>query len=213
MIDLIEKLKDRLLHPLPGEVAQFKMAPKGRTRQQELPDNIRLGGVMILLFIIDKKWNTILIRRTEDGNHHSGQISFPGGRKDASDQDIIYTACRECEEEIGVPIPDIELVGTLSTLYIPPSNFLVTPSVGYIKTLQNFKASEREVQEIIQLPLDLLFDHRIKKERIVVPSSSPTQQIKTPVYELGDDLIVWGATAMIIAELESIIETIRQTKS
>ena len=209
MIDLIEKLKDRLLHPLPGEIAQFKMAPKGRTRQQDLPDNIRLGGVMILLFIIDKKWNTILIRRTEDGNHHSGQISFPGGRKDASDQDIIYTACRECEEEIGVPMNEINVLGTLSPLYIPPSNYLVTPTVGYVSTLQNYKASEREVQEIIQLPIELLFDDRIKNEKTVVPSSQLNTTIQTPVYELGEDTIVWGATAMMISELEHIMKEIQ----
>ena len=212
-IDFIEQLKLNLTQALPGAEAHSKMLPTGRSLTQTPPSDARISGVMILLYELDKQWNTILIRRTEDGLPHSGQISFPGGKKEPSDPDLTFTACRECEEEIGVPIPDIELVGTLSTLYIPPSNFLVTPSVGYIKTLQNFKASEREVQEIIQLPLDLLFDHRIKKERIVVPSSSPTQQIKTPVYELGEDLIVWGATAMIIAELESIIETIRQAKS
>lgn len=205
MIELIDKLKLRLEEPLPGREAQFKMAPDGRNKNYEIPDNARESGVMILLFDIDKKWNTILIRRTADGSTHSGQISFPGGKKERTDKDIIHTASRECEEEIGVRMRDIEIIGTLTPLYIPPSNFLVTPTIGYVNTLQNYKASEREVEEIIQLPLELLFDNRLKKEKVVISSRENNQEIKTPIYELGDDTFIWGATAMMISELEHLI--------
>lgn len=207
---MIEQLKLRLQAGLPGKTAQRRMIPEGRNLHGPIPENVRHGGVMILLFDVDKKWNTILIRRTEDGQVHSGQISFPGGKKDAKDPDILHTAKRECEEEIGVRMSDIEIVGTLSDVYIPPSNFLVTPTIGYLNTLQNFKASEREVQEIIQLPLELLFDDEIKKQREVMPSGLPQKPLQTPVYELTEDLIVWGATAMMIAELEEVIKTMDQ---
>ncbi len=207
---MIEQLKLRLQSELPGKSAQRRMIPEGRNLHGPVPENARQGGVMILLFDIDKKWNTILIRRTEDGQVHSGQISFPGGKKDHKDPDILYTAKRECEEEIGVRMKDIEIIGTLSDVYIPPSNFLVTPTVGYLNTLQNFKASEREVQEIIQLPLELLFDDEIKKQREVIPSGKSGLRLQTPVYELTEDLIVWGATAMMIAELEEVIKTMDQ---
>jgi len=207
---MIEQLKLRLQADLPGKNAQRRMIPEGRNLHLPVPENARKGGVMILLFDIDKKWNTILIRRTEDGQVHSGQISFPGGKMDAKDPDILHTAKRECEEEIGVRMSDIEIVGTLSDVYIPPSNFLVTPTIGYLNTLQNFKASEREVQEIIQLPLELLFDDDIKKQREVIPSGLPKKPLQTPVYELSEDLIVWGATAMMIAELEEVIKTMDQ---
>jgi hypothetical protein len=81
----------------------------------------------------------------------------------------------------------------------------VTPTIGYVNTLQNYKASEREVEEIIQLPLELLFDNRLKKEKVVISSRENNQEIKTPIYELGDDTFIWGATAMMISELEHLI--------
>lgn len=204
----IEQLKGKLTEELPGIAAHQRMIPSGRKLPMHVPEDAKHSGVMILLYDLDTRWNTILIRRTEDGHTHSGQISFPGGRKDHTDVDIIYTAKRECEEEIGVPMHDIEVLGTLSDVYIPPSNFLVTPTVGYIKNVRQFKASEREVQEIIQLPLELLFHQDIKSVREVIPSSNPNIPIHTPVYALADDLIVWGATAMMIAELEDLILSI-----
>jgi 8-oxo-dGTP pyrophosphatase MutT (NUDIX family) len=204
----IEQLKGKLSEELPGIKAHQRMIPNDRKLPLHVPENAKHSGVMILLYDLDSRWNTVLIRRTEDGHTHSGQISFPGGRKDHTDIDIIHTAKRECEEEIGVPMSDIDVLGTLSDVYIPPSNFLVTPTIGYIKNLRQFKASEREVQEIIQLPLELLFHQNIKSIREVRPSSNPQSPIKTPVYALADDLIVWGATAMMIAELEEIIISI-----
>lgn len=205
MIEFIDELRFKLAQPLPGLSAQMKMAPPIRTADMKAPDDVRLGGVMILIYEIDKKWNTLLIRRTEDGNTHSGQISFPGGKKDHNDQDLISTALRECEEEINVKRNDIEILGTLSPIYIPPSNFLVTPAVGYVKHLQSYKAAEFEVQEIIQTPLELLFWHKTKSTRIVKRSDNKEQDMETPVYRLADDIIIWGATAMMISELESLI--------
>lgn len=197
MYSFIDHIKNQLTK-LPGSHAQLKMAPEGRHKHMEAPHNARLGGVMILLFEIDKKWNTLLIRRTEDGHVHSGQISFPGGQKEVGDTDIMFTACRECEEEVGIKKKDIEILGTLSPLYIPPSNFYVTPTLGYIQNVQHLKASEKEVQEIIQTPLELLFHPDIKQTRTVKPN------YESPVYALADDILIWGATAMMISELEYI---------
>ena len=147
MSEFIEQFKQKLALPLPGLEAQMKMAPPIRSSSMQAPDNARLGGVMILLFEADKIWHTILIRRSEDGKTHSGQISFPGGKKDPNDFSIIETASRECEEEIGVHRNQIEILGCLTPLYIPPSNFLVTPTVGVVSFVQAFKPSEKEVQE------------------------------------------------------------------
>jgi len=124
---------------------------------------------------------------------------------DKMDENIIATALRECEEEIGVPTKEIEVLGTLTPLFIPPSNFLVTATVGYVKTLQNFKPSEKEVKEIIKVPLDLLFHSSVKGERIVKRSDKKYEDMKTPVYLLQEDIVIWGATAMIIAELEELL--------
>jgi 8-oxo-dGTP pyrophosphatase MutT (NUDIX family) len=205
MLPFIDELKIKLAQPLPGWNAQKKMAPPVRGEDPIAPPHAKLGGVMILIFDIDKKWNTLLIRRTADGHTHSAQISFPGGKKDPSDKDLIETALRECEEEVNVKRNDIEVLGTLTPLYIPPSNFLVTPVVGYVNKLQSYKASEYEVQEIIRTPLELLFFEETKAIKQVNRSDDKTLLMETPVYELHEDIIVWGATAMMISELEHLI--------
>ncbi len=207
-MDFIEKIQEELKQTLPGIDAQMKMAPPIRKSNMVAPDHARMGGVLVLLIEGDKSWNTILIRRTEDGQIHGGQISFPGGKKDPSDADIIATALRECEEEIGVNRHDIQVLGTLTPLYIPPSNFLVTPTVAYIQHVQAFKPSEKEVQEIIKVPLDLLFHPSIKKEQRVRRSDNNDEDMTTPVYRLSDEIIIWGATAMMISELEHLAERI-----
>ena len=205
-MEFIETIRAKLLHSLPGIDAQLKMASTIRSKEMQAPSNAHLAGVLILLIEGDKTWNTILIRRTEDSSAHSGQISFPGGKKDPSDTDIIATALRECEEEIGVNRFDIDVLGTLTPLYIPPSNFMVTPTLAYIKNVQAFKPSEKEVQEIIKVPLPMLFDPAIKQQRIIAHSAKKNEDLSTPVYELSSDLIIWGATAMIISEMEHLIE-------
>jgi 8-oxo-dGTP pyrophosphatase MutT (NUDIX family) len=207
-MDFIEKIREKLLQTLPGIHAQMKMAPTIRAKHMAAPDDARLGGVLVLLIEGDKSWNTILIRRTDDGQIHGGQISFPGGKKDPSDTDLIATALRECEEEIGVNRHEIEVLGTLTPLYIPPSNFLVTPTLAYIQNVQAFKPSEKEVQEIIKVPLDLLFDPAIKAAQKVRRSDKKDEDMDTPVYMLSDDIVIWGATAMMISELEHIAESI-----
>lgn len=204
-MEWIYNMQARLLTDLPGWLAQSKMAPPIRTANMPIPENVRLGGVMILLMEHEGKWHTVLIRRTEDGHTHSGQISFPGGKKDRQDEHLTATALRECDEEIGVPANAVEIIGNLSPLYIPPSNFLVTPTVAWLKTPWRFRPSEREVQEIIQVPLDLLFDPAIKKVKEVKRSDLKNIGMHTPVYALDKDIMIWGATAMIIAELESLL--------
>jgi 8-oxo-dGTP pyrophosphatase MutT (NUDIX family) len=202
---MIETLRHQLTMPLPGLSAHSKMAPTGRTLLTTPPVGARMSAVMILLFDIDRKWNTLLIRRTDDGKAHGGQICFPGGAIEAQDRIIVDTALRECEEETGVRARDIDVLGQLSGLYIHPSNFWVTPVLGYVPNLQHYKAAEKEVQEIIQTPLELLFNPAIKTHRTVTSSFPNRPPIETPVYALDDDLLVWGATAMILSELEQLI--------
>ncbi len=204
-MDFIENIRAKLLNTLPGIDAQMKMAPPTRTSDMQAPAYARQGGVLVLLIEGDKNWNTILIRRTEDGQTHGGQISFPGGKKDLSDADIIATALRECEEEIGINKNEIDVLGTLTPLYISPSNFLVTPTLAYIKNVQAFKPSEKEVQEIIKVPLPMLFDPLIKQLRNVRSTNSKNDNMSVPVYLLGEDIVIWGATAMMISEMEHII--------
>jgi 8-oxo-dGTP pyrophosphatase MutT (NUDIX family) len=204
MIDLVNHIKARIALPLPGVNAQIKMAPKGRSIQLSPPENAKESGVLILLFMEQNQWHTLLMRRTEDGSTHGGQISFPGGKREEADVDIIETALRECEEEIGVEQTAVQLLGCLTPLYIPPSNFNVTPVLGVVAGDLNVTISEREVQEIIKVPLSFLFDDAIKGMKSV--STSSGIQIETPVYSLDHAQLVWGATAMMISELEYLVK-------
>ena len=97
----ILNLKHRLTQPLPGITAQMRMAPAIRGSKYDLPDDVRVGGVLILLYPHENELHTVFMKRTEDGGTHSGQISFPGGKVEDTDRDLIHTALREAEEEVG----------------------------------------------------------------------------------------------------------------
>ena len=129
---------------------------------------------------------------------HPGSWGLPGGRVELGET-LMTAITRECEEEIGVKRNDIEVLGTLTPIYVPPSNFVVTATVGFIANAQNLKADEKEVQEIIQVPLEFLFHPKMKKEQIVKPN------LISPTYHLDETIIVWGATAMLISELEHLL--------
>lgn len=205
-MELIEHLTQKIAEGLPGPEAQLRMAPVHRRSQMEVPEHVLLGGVMVLLLPGEKEWDTLLIRRTEDGRTHGGQISFPGGKHETSDKTIQYTALRECEEEVGIVRDKIQVIGSMTPLYIPPSNFLVTPTLGYLDHRPLLRPSEREVQEIIQLPLSVIF-HPVKKTtRTISRTGKEAPGFETPVYELDEDLVIWGATAMILSELEHLVQ-------
>jgi NUDIX domain. len=209
MISLPDLVKEKLQHKLPGKEAHSIMLPKERVLPSHIPNDARESAVMILLFEVDKLWNTLLIRRTSGSQFHSGQISFPGGKKEPQDIDLIQTALRECEEEINVKKKQIEVLGTLSSVYIPPSNFKVLPVLGFVSSVYHLQASEREVAEMIQTPLELLFDPAIKMTQFVKTSSSQGNvELESPTYTLTADTIIWGATAMMIAELEAVMKNL-----
>ncbi|MBZ0097695.1 MAG: CoA pyrophosphatase, partial [Taibaiella sp.] len=117
--DIIEQLKLRLMQPLPGPAAQNRMASRVRPLPSELPEDARQSAVLALLFPLEEELNLMLIKRVEDGKPHSGQISFPGGRRDPEDESLQVTALRETFEEVGIPSSSIEILGKLSQLYIP----------------------------------------------------------------------------------------------
>ncbi len=200
---MIKKIQLALLNKLPGIEAQFKMAPPVRNKTPNIPKDVRHSAVCILLFKQENEWHTLLIKRTEDGGTHSGQISFPGGRFDQADLNLTYTALRECEEEVGIPINDIIVLGNLTPLYIPPSNFMVTPILCTIDHLPKLILSEQEVAAVYTFSLRDLFDPKIKKELVVRQSDQKEKEMKTPAYQ-ADNKIIWGATAMMLSELEEI---------
>ncbi len=141
----------------------------------------------------------ILTRRTDQLNGHSGQMSFPGGRRDPQDADFWQTALRETREELGIETGSVACLGNLTPLYIPPSNFDVYPWVGYIPTLPSLNPNPQEVAAVHFAPVSALFDPASKQE-VELPMFTG-QNRRVPAYVLCDQ-VVWGATAIMLSELE-----------
>ncbi len=144
------------------------------------------------------------MRRVEDGLTHSGQISLPGGSQEAGES-IRETALREACEEVGAACTEVDVLGQLTTIYIPPSNFLVTPTVGQVEHRPDFKCDPREVAELIEVPLATLFDPKVVKRE---PWTLRGLQVEVPFFQIGLHK-VWGATAMILSEFKMILETMK----
>jgi len=202
MTDFIKSIKNELQKPLPGLIHQAKMAPKVRLNNYDPnPPGARKGGVLLLLYYENKELLITFIKRAEDGGVHSGQISFPGGKHESGDKNLIQTAKRETFEEIGVDGSQIEIIGNLSSLYIPVSNYIVHPTVGFTKSIPNFTPNKAEVSKMIVIPLEhFLTEDYINSGVIEVRS----QKINTPYYKIND-IKIWGATAMIMSEFSEIV--------
>lgn len=204
----IEQLKIRLQQPLPGNGAQNKMAGLRRKLPLDVPEKARQSAVLGLLYPIKELLHLLLIRRVEDGKAHGGQISFPGGRRDSGDNSLQDTALRETFEEVGIPSEKIEVIGALTSLYIPVSNSNVQPYIGFSSEQPDCIINKHEVQYILEVPVTELFNPDIKTIREIRPSSMPEITIKAPAYQWNDNHTIWGATAMMIAELEEVMYTL-----
>jgi 8-oxo-dGTP pyrophosphatase MutT (NUDIX family) len=206
-------LQNRLSLPLPGAFAQNTMAPPFRDEYVKLAlsqnSNPKQSAVLILLYPQEEILYTVLILRLMNQRDHAGQIAFPGGKKEESDKDLLETALREAEEEIGIKRNEVHLLGKLTELYIPVSGFMVQPIVGYMKNMPEFSFQSGEVQEIIKVSMDELSSPSIvRKEKILLQNQ---QIIETPVYTIHNHLI-WGATAMIIAELIAVLKEVQKVQ-
>ncbi len=203
MKELIKKIESALRKPLPGKDAQQKMAPIAHLNRFSMDtSNAKKGGVLLLLSNRNHRLYVTLIKRAEDGGVHSGQISFPGGKSEDFDADIIETAKRETFEEVGIASENIKIIGSLSSLYIPVSNYLVYPAVGFILGTPQFKADKNEVNEILNIPLEnFISDKYLKTERI----KARNYLIDAPCYQING-YTIWGATAMILSEFVEIMK-------
>lgn len=193
---------------LPGWQAQQHMAPEHRLKPESWKryyDTARLGAVLILFYPHKGRVHTVFIQRPTYEGVHSGQIAFPGGRKEDGDVDLIQTALREAWEEVGVRPEQVEVVKPLSELYIPPSNFLVTPVMGISYERPDFVPQITEVESILETDLKLLADPSIAAVRKITIRDG--MQLDSPSFDLGGP-IVWGATAMMISELNAVLKQV-----
>lgn len=208
MIATIDSLRSKLAGPLPGRVAQERMTGRLRPMPEVIPENARDSAVLQLLFPHNDELYLLLMRRTEDGRAHSGQISFPGGRYEPEDASFMITALREAEEEVGIVANEVEVLGALTPLYIPVSYFMVHPFVAWSRQRPKYLPSENEVSEILEVPVAHLFNSENKITTDVQPSSMPGITFTVPAYSLPDGRFIWGATAMMLSELEEVFLTL-----
>lgn len=201
---LVERLRSRLLLPLPGREAQERMISRVRPMPDVIPDTARDSAVLQLIYPVDDDIRILFIRRTEDGRAHGGQISFPGGRHEPEDASLMITALREAEEEVGIVASEVEVLGALTPMYIPISFFMVHPFLAWSPRRPEFLPSEHEVSEVIEISVMDLFNPSNKTVRDVWPASLPGLKLTVPVYQLPNDQFIWGATAMMLSELEAI---------
>lgn len=203
MLSLLEK---GMKHPLPGKEAQLSMSPNPQDLRRfdtKLPLNHRKSAVLILFYPNEDKAFFPLIKRPVYPGVHSGQIALPGGKMEEEDQDVIDTALREAWEEVGVLPQQVKLIGKMSDLFIPASNFLVSPILGYSEEMPDFVPEEKEVARIIETAVSTLYEPTIRKKKILEFSNN--FRLDTPYFEVDKEM-VWGATAMILSELLQILE-------
>lgn len=196
---------DRLQRPLPGVEAHERFVPDipdRRSRLTPAPDTAKKSAVLIpLLYDERQALNVLLTVRSEGLRNHRGQISFPGGRSEEG-EDATTTALREAHEEIGLTSERARILGPLTPLYIPPSNSAVTPIVAVISPPQQWMMSTDEVSEIIIQPISTLLEPTSLRYRndIMVGRS-----VDVPYWDVHPTTPLWGATAMMLHELITVI--------
>jgi len=206
----IDAIQQALMGSLPGKRGQIKMAPEPPNNQMhrwDIPASCREAAVLLLLYPNQapepdqSPLHLILTRRHVYPGAHSGQVSFPGGRRE-SEESLQTTALRETMEEVGVAPESVQVLGELSSLYIPPSNFCIYPFVGYSPTTPDFRPDAKEVAELIEVPLQLLYDTSIRKQETWHFPDNSQRLIR--FFDI-DGHQVWGATAMILSELITLL--------
>ncbi|MGQ8338423.1 NUDIX hydrolase [Sunxiuqinia sp. A32] len=187
---------------LPGSRSHLKMIPPGRelSIRESDRDKIRYGSVLLLLFPYQNEIYTCLTKRNPSMNSHPGQISFPGGKIEEGESPEL-TALRETEEEVGISPLKVKLLGMLSELYIPASRFNIFPYVGWLEEKPEFVLNKEEAEKILLFPIT---ESNKNKEIQEIELETVTGPLTVPYYPFEGE-IIWGATAMILAEFFDLL--------
>jgi 8-oxo-dGTP pyrophosphatase MutT (NUDIX family) len=204
----IDQLQKHLNKTLPAMESQYKMAGSYRpvvSIDEAIEKQAKSAGVLILVTKLKTDFHFLMIQRTTYDGAHSGQMAFPGGKKEPHDTSILDTAIRECYEEIGIKVSKSDILGALTPLYIPVSHFVVYPFIAFIDAPLQFIKDPTEVEAIYLFKVQDFF----KPENIQDFSFQIQNQMMTvPSYQFQGQT-VWGASAMILSEWFDIIQKIR----
>lgn len=204
MDDFFAKLKIEILKGLPGTEIQWQMASSDRLLKNfpRTPGmDARVAAVLIILYPENGSIHTVFMQRPVYDGIHGGQISFPGGKKEPADEDVIQTALREANEETGIDPAKVTVVGTLTPLFIHVSNMIVTPVIGWINEKPSFNHKLEEVVFLIDADIKKLLNLSIVKTK---PFEIRGEMLDIKYYDYEGHTI-WGATAMILHELLFIL--------
>lgn len=195
---------------LPGSVSHHKMTPLFRIKELaslEINKRKPRKAAVMALFYPDAQHEThlLLILRNTYNGIHSNQIALPGGKMEDDDVDLLDTALRETYEEVGVVRDRMQVVRSLSEVYIPPSNFEVTPYLGLYNKELPFVAQAGEVAALIEVPLHDFMDDRNIFHQIL--NTSYAHNVEVPAFKLKG-YTVWGATAMMLNEIKELFKQI-----
>ncbi len=197
MQDFLKTLERCFEQPLPSQQAHNDMLADINFPKNKQKSEASQSSVLILFYPRNNNIYTVFIERPLYDGIHSGQIAFPGGKMENSDNTLIDTALRETKEEIGINQNKIKISGSLSQVYVIPSNFLITPFVGIYEDEPVFKPDAREVSRLIEVPFDELLNKKnISKGQVKAANG---RSYNVPCFKLKNN-IIWGATAMILNE-------------
>lgn len=172
-----------------------------RTRETVTDDSLMPAAVMVLLYPKDGDYYVLLNKRSEQVEHHKGEISFPGGARDPEDRDFLATALREVEEEMGIHPADVALLGQLDDV-VTRSRFGVRVFTGTIPYPYPFRPSTEEIAEVLEVPISLLRSPASLRHET---RRAGGQGIAAISYAYHHHLI-FGATAKILQQFLGLLE-------
>jgi len=173
---------------------KIKQALSQREKKHIIAPGLSEAAVLIPIYEKAGEHYILFTKRTDDVEYHKGQISFPGGKRDEHDDNLLVTALRESFEEIGLNPEAAEILGELDEEKTVISNFIVSPFVALIPHPYQFKINDKEVKELVEVPISALLDRANFREEVVVDDG---QTFPAYSYHYGDQ-VIWGATARIL---------------